>query len=145
MLFSSTKQNGLALKTYQSDIFNNWLDTDLISGSNGIAEITAIDTSSGSFSIDTLNLSRKVYDMLNRIAVSGGSYDDWLEAVYDHDVFGRTETPVYHGGSSLGVKLAIPIRTQGSLTFTVTFPPFLLSAKCPLPAKLPKGLSPASA
>ena len=99
-LFSSTKQNGLGLKTYQSDIFNNWLDTDLISGSNGIAEITAIDTSSGSFSIDTLNLSKKVYDMLNRIAVSGGSYDDWLEAVYDHDVYGRTETPVYHGGLS---------------------------------------------
>ena len=30
--------------------------------------ITAIDTSSGSFNIDTLNLSKKVYDMLNRIA-----------------------------------------------------------------------------
>ena len=54
----------------------------------------------GSFSIDTLNLSKKVYDMLNRIAVSGGSYDDWLDAVYDHEVWGKTETPVYHGGLS---------------------------------------------
>ena len=98
VLYSSTKQNGLGIKTYQSDIFNNWLDNDLITGSNGIAEITAIDTSDGSFSIDTLNLSKKVYDMLNRIAVSGGSYDDWLDAVYDHEVWGKTETPVYHGG-----------------------------------------------
>ena len=86
VLYSSAKQNGLGIKTYQSDIFNNWLDSDLITGSNGIAEITAIDTSDGSFSIDTLNLSKKVYDMLNRIAVSGGSYDDWLDAVYDHEV-----------------------------------------------------------
>ena len=76
------------------------MDSDLITGSNGIAEITAIDTSDGSFSIDTLNLSKKVYDMLNRIAVSGGSYDDWLDAVYDHEVWGKTETPVYHGGLS---------------------------------------------
>ena len=100
VLYSSTKQNGLGIKTYQSDIFNNWLDNDLITGSNGIAEITAIDTSDGSFSIDTLNLSKKVYDMLNRIAVSGGSYDDWLDAVYDHEVWDKTESPVYHGGLS---------------------------------------------
>jgi len=99
-LYSKRTQNGLALKTYQSDIFNNWLDNSFIYGENGIANVTAIDTSSGQFSIDTLNLSKKVYDMLNRIAVSGGSYDDWLEAVYDNEVFGKPETPVYLGGMS---------------------------------------------
>lgn len=99
-LYSKSTQNGLALKTYQSDIFNNWLDNSFIYGTNGIANVTAIDTSSGQFSIDTLNLSKKVYDMLNRIAVSGGSYDDWLEAVYDNEVFGKPETPVYLGGMS---------------------------------------------
>ena len=36
--------------------------------------------------------------MLNRIAVSGGSYDDWLNAVYDHDPTRRTESPIYMGG-----------------------------------------------
>ena len=70
-LYSRRTQNGLAVKTYQSDIFNNWLDNAFINGANGIANVTAIDTSSGQFSIDTLNLSKKVYDMLNRIAVSG--------------------------------------------------------------------------
>lgn len=38
--------------------------------------------------------------MLNRIAVSGGSYTDWLEAVYDHDQRFRAETPMYMGGLS---------------------------------------------
>lgn len=99
-LYSRKPQNGLALKTYQSDIFNNWLDNSFIYGENGIANVTAIDTSSGQFSIDTLNLSKKVYDMLNRIAVSGGSYDDWMSAVYDTEIFGKPETPVYLGGMS---------------------------------------------
>ena len=38
--------------------------------------------------------------MLNRIAVSGGSYDDWLDAVYVHDRYTRPESPIYHGGLS---------------------------------------------
>ena len=36
--------------------------------------------------------------MLNRIAVSGGSYDDWLDAVYSHEAVRRAESPIYHGG-----------------------------------------------
>jgi hypothetical protein len=91
-------QQGLALKTYQSDLFNNWLDTEWIDGVGGINDITAISTVGGSFTIDTLQLSKKVYDMLNRIAVSGGSYDDWLDAVYTHDRIQRAESPIYHGG-----------------------------------------------
>lgn len=93
-------QEGLAIKTYQSDIFNNWLNTEWLDGVGGINEITAVSTSEGSFDINTLNLAQKVYDMLNRIAVSGGTYEDWLEAVYDHEVYNRTETPVYCGGLS---------------------------------------------
>lgn len=92
--------NGLGLKTYQSDIFNNWLSTDWIDGTGGINEISSVDTSSGSFTIDTLNLSKKVYDMLNRIAVSGGSYEDWLQAVYSHEPYRRSESPMYMGGLS---------------------------------------------
>lgn len=93
-------QEGLAIKTYQADMYNNWLSTEWIDGTNGINAITAIDTSSGEFTLDTLIMSRKVYDMLNRIAVSGGSYEDWLTAVYDHQGNWRAETPVYMGGMS---------------------------------------------
>lgn len=36
--------------------------------------------------------------MLNRIAVSGGSYDDWINAAYGHEAWNRAESPVYMGG-----------------------------------------------
>ncbi|UOF80758.1 major capsid protein [Microviridae sp.] len=91
-------QEGLALKTYQSDLFNNWLDTEWITGPDSIAEITAVDTSGGSFTIDELNLSSKIYNMLNRIAISGGTYDDWLDAVYTHWRTRQAENPIYMGG-----------------------------------------------
>ena len=38
--------------------------------------------------------------MLNRIAVSGGTYNDWIDANWDHTPFMRAETPIYHGGLS---------------------------------------------
>lgn len=90
-----SSQEGLGLKTYQSDVFNNWLDTTWI---NNINTATAVSTVGNSFNIDQLVLAKKVYEMMNRIAVSGGSYEDWIEAVYDHKYFSRATNPVYHGG-----------------------------------------------
>lgn len=95
-----SKQEGLLLKTYQSDLFNNWINTESIDGTNGVNELTKIDTSSGSFSMDTLNLTKKVYEMLSRIAASGGTYDDYIDVVYDHDRFKNVDSPIYMGGLS---------------------------------------------
>ncbi len=91
------RQEGLGIKTYQSDLFNNWISTEWIDGTNGINEITSVDTTGDSFTIDSLNLASKVYDMLNRIAISGGTYDDWLDAVYTHERARSVESPVYQG------------------------------------------------
>lgn len=93
-------QFGLCVKTYQSDLFNNWINTEWIDGKNGISEITAVSVTNGSFTIDALNLAQKVYNMMNRIAVSGGSYQDWIETVYTSNYIERAETPVYMGGMS---------------------------------------------
>jgi len=90
-------QEGLGLKTYQSDMFNNWMNSEWLDGTNGINEITAVSTEGDSFSIDSLNIANKVYDMLNRIAISGGSYDDWLAAVYTGDRAKAVESPQYCG------------------------------------------------
>lgn len=90
-------QEGLGIKTYQSDLFNNWISTEWIDGANGINEVTAVSTSGDSFTIDALNLASKVYNMLNRIAISGGSYDDWLDATYTHERSRNVENPVYMG------------------------------------------------
>lgn len=93
-------QQGLALKTYMSDLFNNWVLSEYIEGNTGINEISAVDVSDGYFTIDSLILARKVYDMLNRIAVSGGTYDDYLNAVYTHERNRGIESPMYVGGLS---------------------------------------------
>lgn len=111
-------QEGLGLKTYQSDLFNNWISTDSITGVNGISAVTAVSTASGSFTIDTLNLSRKVYDMLNRIAISGGTYDDWLTTVYTHDAYKRCTTPMYMGGLSKELVFQEVVSNSASLTST---------------------------
>lgn len=91
-------QEGLALKCYMSDLFNNWLDTEFITGSNGINELTRVDTNAGYFNIDSILLAEKVYKMLNAIAVSGGSWDDYLNAVYNQEKLGKLTTPAFIGG-----------------------------------------------
>lgn len=105
---------GLALKTYQSDINTNWVNTEWIDGETGINAITAIDTSSGSFTLDTLNLAKKVYTMLNRIAVSDGSYNAWIQTVYTSGGINHIETPVYLGGSSLEIEFQEVINNSGT-------------------------------
>lgn len=97
----ANKLGGMLLKTYDSDIFNNWVQTDWIDGAGGITELTSIDITAndGKLTMDALNLQQKVYSMLNRIAVSGGTYRDWLETVYTAGKYlDRPETPVFIGG-----------------------------------------------
>lgn len=97
----ANKLGGMLLKTYDSDIFNNWVKTDWIDGAGGITEITSIDITAndGKLTMDALNLQQKVYNMLNRIAVAGGTYRDWLETVYTAGKYlDRPETPVFIGG-----------------------------------------------
>ena len=105
---------GLVLKTYQSDINTNWVNTEWIDGETGINAITAIDTSGGSFTLDTLNLAKKVYTMLNRIAVSDGSYNAWIQTVYTSGGLNHIETPVYLGGSSLEIEFQEVINNSGT-------------------------------
>ena len=100
-LKTTAPQFGLALKTYNSDLYQNWINTDWIEGVNGINEISSVDVSDGSLSMDALNLAQKVYNMLNRIAVSGGTYRDWLETVFTGgEYMERCETPIFEGGTS---------------------------------------------
>ena len=97
----SNKLGGMLLKTYDSDIFNNWVRKDWIEGEGSITAITSIDITAneGKLTMDALNLQQKVYNMLNRIAVAGGTYRDWLETVYTAGKYlDRPETPVFIGG-----------------------------------------------
>lgn len=94
-----TPLNGLCVKTYQSDLFNNWLSAEYIEGVNGIANITAVNTENG-LKIDALNFAEKMYNLLNRIAVSGNTYYDWQDVVYEQTPKPHLESPMYLGGLS---------------------------------------------
>lgn len=65
--------------------------------------------------MDALNLQQKVYNMLNRIAVSGGTYRDWLETVYTAGRYlDRPETPVFQGGMSQMIEFDEVVATTGN-------------------------------
>lgn len=88
-------QEGLGLKTYNSDLFNNWLDSTWV---NNINTKSRVSTLSGGFTIDAVIIATKVYKLLNRVAMAGGTYNDWINAVYTHEGFRNCESPMYHGG-----------------------------------------------
>lgn len=91
--------NGLCVKTYQSDLFNNWLNAEWIDGENGVAEISKIVTDEdGAFTIDQLQFAKKIYNLYNRIAISGATYYEWQNVVWSESKQTHVENPVYVGG-----------------------------------------------
>ena len=112
--FYYTPEWGLVVKTYQSDICQNWINTEWIDGDDGINKITAVAVEDGKFTIDALNLANKVYNYLNRIAVSDGSYRAWLETTYTGGYTERTETPIYCGGQSAEIVFQEVVSTAAS-------------------------------
>lgn len=92
-------QAGLAVKTYLSDRFNNWLNTEWIDGTtSGINSITAVDVSDGKLTMDALILQKKVFNMLNRVAITDGTYQAWREATYGVRSATLPESPIFCGG-----------------------------------------------
>lgn len=105
---------GIVTKTYQSDLCQNWINTEWLDGDDGINQITAVAVEDGKFTIDALNLANKVYNYLNRIAVSDGSYRSWLETTYTGSYTERTETPIYCGGSSAEIVFQEVVSTSAA-------------------------------
>lgn len=116
------EMGGLCLKTYQSDLFNNWVNKEWVDGDNGINAVTDVDVSDGKLNLDALNLAQKVYNMLNRIAISGGSYKDWIETVYTTDYYFRAETPIYEGGMSTTIDFEAVVSNSASTASGVEEP-----------------------
>lgn len=116
------EMGGLCLKTLQSDIFNNWVNKEWVDGDNGINAVTDVAITDGKLNLDSLNIAQKVYNMLNRIAVSGGSYKDWIETVYTTDYYFRAETPVYEGGMSTIIDFEAVVSNSASTASGVEEP-----------------------
>ena len=91
--------NGLVTKTYQSDMYTSFLKTDFV---EQIRNLTTLDATNG-ITQDDLILNEKIYELLNRILVSGATYQDWQDAVYGEGAVRMCETPMYIGGMSAEV------------------------------------------
>ena len=90
-------QEGLGIKTHISDINNNWVDTTYMAN---VASASAVSTVGNQFTIDSFLLAEKLYQVLLRVAVSGGTVDDWMDATYGMKPEGKMEMPMFIGGMS---------------------------------------------
>jgi hypothetical protein len=112
--YNTFPMQGLGIKCYQSDRFNNWMDT---TWNDLITSTTKINTgASDSFNIADLILQEKTYNLLNRILLSGNTYRDWQEAVYGHRGTGELEIPEWVGGGSSEIVFDEVISTSSAET-----------------------------
>lgn len=102
---------GLALKTYQSDIFNNLMSTATI---NQVKAATNVAVTNGQFSLDSLFLANKTMKMLTAISVAGGTYQDWQSAVYG-DAPRTFEIPTYCGSMSAEIGFEEVVSTASTV------------------------------
>ncbi len=104
--------NGICIKTYQSDLFNNWLNKEWVEGENSVAELSKVAVQDGAIYMDALLMGKKTYNLYNRIATSDGTYQSWLDAVYCESPKRHIETPMYVGGLSSEVVFEEIIQTS---------------------------------
>lgn len=108
----NTTQEGLCLGTYQSDVFNNWLDNTTINNLNNKTKVKV--DGNGEFSIDTLNLTQKLYNYDMRIGVTDGTLDEWREMTYAQTNKSKSLKPVYEGGLSKEIVFDMVVSTAST-------------------------------
>lgn len=108
----NTTQEGLCIGTYQSDVFNNWLDNTTINNLNNKSKVQV--DGQGEFSIDLLNLTQKMYNYDMRIGVTDGTLDEWREMTYAQAGKSKSLKPVYEGGLSKEIVFDMVVSTAGT-------------------------------
>lgn len=103
---------GICVGTYQSDVFNNWLDNATINNLSGRSKVK-IDEN-GEFSIDLLNITQKMYNYDMRIGITDGTLDEWRELTYGQKSASKSLKPVYEGGLSKEILFDMVISTAAS-------------------------------
>lgn len=88
-------QEGLMVKTYQSDKLQNFVKASTVAA---LTTQTNVSTTGGSFSIDALNFSIKLNNLLQREAAAGGTLKDYIEVAYGVEMYAATQIPMYLGG-----------------------------------------------
>lgn len=94
-------QDGLMVGTYMSDVFNNWLDSEQVGLADTLSAIKVQNVEGQDLIyVNEISLKTKVWELFNAINTMGGSLIDYYDAVYDHEVWMGTYSPVYCGGIS---------------------------------------------
>lgn len=104
-------KSGLLLRTYMGDIYNNWVRTDWIEEINNATMVKT--NAAGSFSMDALVVAKRAWEYRNKVAVSGGTYQDWMEATYGRNAQAFCESPIYMGGASGTIAFDEVVSTAG--------------------------------
>lgn len=105
-------QEGICLGTYQSDVFNNWLDNATINTLNAKNKVKVDEN--GEFSIDMLNLTQKLYNQDQRVGITDGTLEEWREMTYAQVSKGKSLKPVYEGGLSKEILFDMVVSTAGT-------------------------------
>lgn len=103
---------GLAIGTYQSDVFNNWLDNATINALSNKSKIKV--DGNGEFTIDMLNITQKLYNYDMRIGVTDGTLDEWREMTYGQASKSKSLKPVYAGGLSKEILFDMIVSTAAT-------------------------------
>lgn len=93
----TTNQEGLMLACYNSDIFNNWLDTESI---DAIDERTKMMVEGGGITYQAFLMTEKLFSYETRIEMAGNTIDDWEEAAYGTKSKRPAVKPIFEGGLS---------------------------------------------
>lgn len=110
----NSSQEGLCLGTYQSDVFNNWLNNATINALTNKSKIKV--NAEGEFSIDMLNITQKLYNYDQRIGATDGTLDEWREMTYAQVGKSKSLKPVYEGGLSKEIVFDMIISTADTST-----------------------------
>lgn len=108
----NTTQEGLCLGTYQSDVFNNWLDNATINSLNNKTKVKV--DANGEFTIDLLNITQKLYNYEQRIGITDGTLEEWRELTYGEVSRTKSLKPVYEGGLSKEIVFDMVVSTAST-------------------------------
>lgn len=100
MTSSVGRAAGLALKTYKSDRFNTWLNTDFV---ESLSEAVNVSAANGVVNINELNSAEKLYNLEARIAATEQTYTGWIQGTYGLTPDIEAEMPVFCGGATSSV------------------------------------------
>lgn len=103
---------GIALGTYNSDVFNNYLDNETINALTAKSKVQVAPD--GTFTIDALNIIQKMYNYDQRIGITDGTLEEWRELTYGEQTKGQSLKPVYEGGLSKEIVFDMVVSTAGT-------------------------------